>query len=103
GPRRRDDPRPLPEARDPLRRASAYAATRAARRRRRGAPRRLHGTRGDQTARGAHERVGDRARGRQRVPDAQPRRLTLLSNTPVSSTPGVTGTDIALSPDGRTL
>jgi 6-phosphogluconolactonase len=29
--------------------------------------------------------------------------LTLLSNTPVSSTPGVTGTDIALSPDGRTL
>jgi len=29
--------------------------------------------------------------------------LTLLSNTPVSSTPGVTGTDIALSADGRTL
>jgi hypothetical protein len=29
--------------------------------------------------------------------------LTLLSNTPVSSTPGVTGTNIALSPDGRTL
>jgi 6-phosphogluconolactonase len=29
--------------------------------------------------------------------------LTLLSNTPVSSTPGVTGTDIALSPDGHTL
>jgi 6-phosphogluconolactonase len=29
--------------------------------------------------------------------------LTLLSNTPVSSTPGVTGTDIAISPDGRTL
>jgi 6-phosphogluconolactonase len=29
--------------------------------------------------------------------------LTLLSNTPVSSTPGVTGTDIALSGDGRTL
>ncbi len=29
--------------------------------------------------------------------------LTLLSNTPVSSTPGVTGTDVALSPDGRTL
>ena len=29
--------------------------------------------------------------------------LTLLNNTPVSSTAGVTGTDIALSPDGRTL
>ena len=29
--------------------------------------------------------------------------LRLLSNTPVSSTPGVTGTDIALSADGRTL
>jgi len=29
--------------------------------------------------------------------------LTLLSNTPVSSTPGVTGTDVALSADGRTL
>jgi 6-phosphogluconolactonase (cycloisomerase 2 family) len=29
--------------------------------------------------------------------------LTLVSNTPVSSTPGVTGTDIALSADGRTL
>ena len=29
--------------------------------------------------------------------------LTLLSNTPVSSTPGVTGTDIALSSDGHTL
>ena len=29
--------------------------------------------------------------------------LTLVSNTPVSSIPGVTGTDIALSPDGRTL
>jgi 6-phosphogluconolactonase len=29
--------------------------------------------------------------------------LTLLSNTPVSATPGVTGTDIALSPDGHTL
>lgn len=29
--------------------------------------------------------------------------LTLLSNTPISSTPGVTGTDIALSADGRTL
>lgn len=29
--------------------------------------------------------------------------LTLLSNTPVSSVPGVTGTDIALSPDGHTL
>jgi 6-phosphogluconolactonase len=29
--------------------------------------------------------------------------LTLLSNTPVSSSPGVTGTDVALSPDGRTL
>jgi 6-phosphogluconolactonase len=29
--------------------------------------------------------------------------LTLLTNTPVSSTPGVTGTDIALSPDGHTL
>jgi len=29
--------------------------------------------------------------------------LTLLSNTPVSSTPGVTGTDVALSQDGRTL
>jgi len=29
--------------------------------------------------------------------------LTLLSNTPVSSTPGVTGTDVAISPDGRTL
>ena len=29
--------------------------------------------------------------------------LTLLSNTPVSSTPGVTGTDIALSADGGTL
>jgi len=29
--------------------------------------------------------------------------LRLLSNTPVSSTPGVTGTDIALSSDGRTL
>jgi 6-phosphogluconolactonase len=29
--------------------------------------------------------------------------LTLLSNTPVSSTPGITGTDIALSADGRTL
>jgi 6-phosphogluconolactonase (cycloisomerase 2 family) len=29
--------------------------------------------------------------------------LTLLSNTPVSSTPGVTGTDITLSPDGHTL
>jgi 6-phosphogluconolactonase len=29
--------------------------------------------------------------------------LTLLSNTPVSSTPGVTGTDVALSPDGHTL
>ena len=29
--------------------------------------------------------------------------LTLLSNTPVSSTPGVTGTDIALSTDGGTL
>jgi len=29
--------------------------------------------------------------------------LTLLTNTPVSSIPGVTGTDIALSPDGRTL
>jgi len=29
--------------------------------------------------------------------------LTLLSNTPVSATAGVTGTDIALSPDGHTL
>jgi 6-phosphogluconolactonase len=29
--------------------------------------------------------------------------LTLLSNTPVSSTPGVTGTDITLSPEGHTL
>jgi 6-phosphogluconolactonase len=29
--------------------------------------------------------------------------LTLLSNTPLSATPGVTGTDVALSPDGRTL
>jgi 6-phosphogluconolactonase len=29
--------------------------------------------------------------------------LMLLSNTPISSTPGVTGTDIALSSDGRTL
>jgi len=29
--------------------------------------------------------------------------LTLLSNSPVSSTPGVTGTDVALSPDGHTL
>jgi 6-phosphogluconolactonase len=29
--------------------------------------------------------------------------LTLSSNTPVSSTPGVTGTDIALSADGDTL
>ena len=29
--------------------------------------------------------------------------LTLLSNTPVSSTPGVTGTDVALSADGQTL
>jgi 6-phosphogluconolactonase len=29
--------------------------------------------------------------------------LTLVSNTPVSSTPGVTGTDIALSADGHTL
>ena len=29
--------------------------------------------------------------------------LTLLTNTPVSSTPGVTGTDIALSADGHTL
>jgi 6-phosphogluconolactonase len=29
--------------------------------------------------------------------------LSLLSNTPVSSTPGVTGTDIALSANGRTL
>ena len=29
--------------------------------------------------------------------------LTLLSNTPVSATPGVTGTDIALSTDGHTL
>jgi 6-phosphogluconolactonase (cycloisomerase 2 family) len=29
--------------------------------------------------------------------------LTLLSNTPISSTPGVTGTDIALSADGHTL
>ena len=29
--------------------------------------------------------------------------LTLLSNTAVSSTAGVTGTDVALSPDGRTL
>ena len=29
--------------------------------------------------------------------------LTLLSNTPVSSTPGVTGTDVALSTDGQTL
>jgi hypothetical protein len=29
--------------------------------------------------------------------------LTLLSHTPVSSTPGVTGTDIALSADGHTL
>lgn len=29
--------------------------------------------------------------------------LRLLSNTPVSSTPGVTGTDIALSADGGTL
>jgi 6-phosphogluconolactonase len=29
--------------------------------------------------------------------------LTLVSNTPVSPTPGVTGTDIALSADGHTL
>jgi 6-phosphogluconolactonase len=29
--------------------------------------------------------------------------LSLLSNTPVSSTPGVTGTDVALSADGDTL
>jgi len=29
--------------------------------------------------------------------------LTLMSNTPLSATPGVTGTDVALSPDGRTL
>jgi 6-phosphogluconolactonase len=29
--------------------------------------------------------------------------LTLLSNTAVSTTPGVTGTDVALSPDGRYL
>lgn len=29
--------------------------------------------------------------------------LTLLANTPVSATPGVTGTDIALSADGHTL
>ena len=29
--------------------------------------------------------------------------LTLLSNTPISSTPGVTGTDIALTADGSTL
>jgi 6-phosphogluconolactonase len=29
--------------------------------------------------------------------------LSLLSNTPVSSTAGVTGTDITLSPDGHTL
>jgi len=29
--------------------------------------------------------------------------LTLLSNTPISSTAGVTGTDVAISPDGRTL
>lgn len=29
--------------------------------------------------------------------------LTLLRNTPVSSTAGVTGTDVALSADGRTL
>jgi 6-phosphogluconolactonase len=29
--------------------------------------------------------------------------LTLVSNTPVSSTPGVTGTDITLSGDGHTL
>jgi 6-phosphogluconolactonase len=29
--------------------------------------------------------------------------LTLLSNTPVSTTSGVTGTDISLSPDGHTL
>jgi 6-phosphogluconolactonase len=29
--------------------------------------------------------------------------LTLVSNTPVSSTPGVTGTDVTLSRDGHTL
>jgi len=29
--------------------------------------------------------------------------LSLLSNTPISATPGVTGTDITLSPDGHTL
>lgn len=34
---------------------------------------------------------------------AQDGTLTLLSNTPVSSTPGVTGTDIALSAGGGTL
>ena len=34
---------------------------------------------------------------------AQDGTLTLLSNTPISSTPGVTGTDIALSADGGTL
>jgi len=34
---------------------------------------------------------------------AQDGTLTLLGHTPVSSTPGVTGTDIALSADGRTL